>query len=55
MVIDEASPRGLVHFGVYLAIHLAEEEAFENVEADEKVEDEDDADDEGAERSERRD
>ncbi len=50
VVVDEASPRRLVHICVYFSIEPFQEKAFEHVEADSKVDYEDDADYQGAER-----
>ena len=55
MVVDEASSRDLVHIGVYFAIELFKEEAFQDIEANEEVDDENNADNESAERCEDRD
>jgi hypothetical protein len=55
VVVDEASSRDLIHIGVYFAIKLLKEECFQDIEANEEVDDENNADNESAERCEDRD
>ena len=55
MVIEEASPRGVVGYGVLMSINPRQQEVFEDVEANNEVDDEDDGDDERAERRQIRD
>lgn len=49
MVVDESPACPLVHCGVYMAIDLPQEEAFQNVEANEKVIDANDTQNESTE------
>lgn len=49
MVVHETSPCCLIHLCVDFAIGLLQQEAFEDVEPDDKVVDEDDTDDQGTE------
>ncbi len=55
VMINETSPRRLVHLRIDLAIDSPEQEAFENVKPYQKVVDEDNANDQGAKRGQSRD